>query len=171
MDIIHTDRLELKPLCMDYLYSTHEYASDPENTKYMLFLPNESIEETKEYLEGAEKEFKKEYPSFYEMAVFYNGIHIGAVSLYLNDDRSSAEFGWMINKRYHGQGFATEAAKALLDYGRHNIGIKHFIAHCDTENVSSKRVMEKLGMKCTGEFGGRRTKNFAEERREYLFEL
>ena len=107
----------------------------------------------------------------YEMAVFYNGIHIGAVSLYLNDDRSSAEFGWMINKRYHGQGFATEAAKALLDYGRHNIGIKHFIAHCDTENVSSKRVMEKLGMKCTGEFGGRRTKNFAEERREYLFEL
>lgn len=99
MDIIHTDRLELKPMCMDYLYSTHEYASDPENTKYMLFLPNESIEETKEYLEGAEKEFNKEYPSFYEMAVFYNGIHIGAVSLYLNDDRSSAEFGWMINKR------------------------------------------------------------------------
>ena len=34
MDIIHTDRLELKPMCMDYLYSTHEFVSDPENTKY-----------------------------------------------------------------------------------------------------------------------------------------
>ena len=32
MDIIHTDRLELKPMCMDYLYSTHEYVSDPETS-------------------------------------------------------------------------------------------------------------------------------------------
>ena len=70
MDIIHTDRLELKPMCMDYLYSTHEYASDPENTKYMLFLPNESIEETKEYLEGAEKEFKKNILRFMKWLFF-----------------------------------------------------------------------------------------------------
>ena len=61
MNEIRTERLTLKPMCMDYLESTHEYASDPENTTFMLWLPNDSIEETKEYIEGAEKEFLKDY--------------------------------------------------------------------------------------------------------------
>lgn len=43
METIITERLELKPMCMDYLESTHEYASDSENTRYMTFLPNDNI--------------------------------------------------------------------------------------------------------------------------------
>lgn len=54
---IKTERLTLKPLGMKYLETVHEYASDLENTKYMLFLPNESIEETKEFLQMADKEW------------------------------------------------------------------------------------------------------------------
>ena len=170
MENIETNRLTLKPMCTDYLLSTHEYASDPENTVYMLFLPNDSIDDTLAYLIGAEKEFQKEEPMFYEMGVFLNDIHIGCVSIYLTEDKKSAEFGWMINKRYHGHGYAYEAAKALMDYAVNTLGIKHFIAHCDTENTASRRVMEKLGMKCTGEHGGRKSKNFSEERWEYTFE-
>ena len=171
MDEIRTERLVLKPMCMEYLNSTHEYASDPENTTYMLFLPNDSIEQTMGYIQGAENEFCKEQPSFYEMAVLCNEVHIGAVSLYLNEERDTGEFGWMINKRYHGQGYATEAAVALLEYARRKLGVKHFTATCDTENAASRHVMEKLGMVLKEERGGRHNKQFSEERREYLFEL
>ena len=164
-----TPRLILRPMCMDYLKSTHEYAADPENTTYMLFLPNDSIEETIGYIKGAEEEFKKDDPSFYEMAVLYKDIHIGAVSIYLDEKRESAEFGWLINKRYHGKGFATEAARALLDYAINIIGIKHFIAHCDSENAASKRVMEKLGFVLMDEYGGRKNKQSDEDRRECLY--
>ena len=66
-----TSRLTLRPMCMDYLKSTHEYAADPENTTYMLFLPNDSMDDTIGYIKGAEEEIKKDNPSFYEMAVFY----------------------------------------------------------------------------------------------------
>lgn len=171
MNEIRTERLTLKPMCMDYLESTHEYASDPENTTFMLWLPNDSIEETKEYIEGAEKEFLKDRPSFYEMAVFLNDVHIGAVSIYLDEDGTSAEFGWLLNKKYHGHGYATEAAKGLLSYAENELGVKHFIAHCDTENVASQKVMEKLGMIRKEEYGGRHNKQMPEERREYLYEL
>ena len=51
------------------------------------------------------------------------------------------------------------------------LGIKHFIAHCDTENAPSRRVMEKLGMTLKDEYGGRKNKLSEEERREYLFRL
>ncbi len=165
-----TPRLTLRPMCMDYLKSTHEYAADPENTTYMLFLPNDSLDDTIGYIKGAEEEIKKANPSFYEMAVLYGDVHIGAVSIYLDEDRASAEFGWLINKRYHGHGFATEAAKALLDYAINIIGIKHFIAHCDSENIASKRVMEKLGFALKDEYGGRKNKQSDEERRECLYE-
>ena len=77
----------------------------------------------------------------------------------------------MINKRYFGQGFATEAAQGLLDYARNTLGVHHFVAHCDTENAASRRVMEKLGMRLVEEFGGRHNKQSPEERREYVFEL
>ena len=171
MKELQTERLTLKPMSPEYLESTHEYASDPENTVYMLFLPNDSIDDTLNYLKGAEEEFKKEKPSFYEMAVILDGKHIGAVSLYLNESGDLAEFGWMLNKRYHGKGYGVEAAKALMEYGKNELGIRHFIAHCDTENIASRRVMEKLGMVCTGEHGGRHSKNFKEERREFTFEI
>lgn len=171
MNPIITERLVIKPMCIDYLESTHEYASDPENTTYMVYLPNDSIEDTRAFLQRAEEEFKKEHPAFYEMAVFYKDVHIGAVSLYLNDDRTVGELGWTINKKYWGHGYAAEAAKGLLDHASEYMGIHKFIATCDTENTASRRVMEKLGMKLVSETGGRRNKQSDEERRQYLFSI
>ena len=67
-------------------------------------------------------------------------------------------------------GYASEAAAALLSFAEKELGIKHFTAHCDTENTASRRVMEKLGMKLSDEHGGRKNRLSDEERREYLFE-
>ena len=57
-----------------------------------------------------------------------------------------------------------------MKYAAENLGIRHFIAHCDSENTGSYKVMEKLGMKRTGESGGRRNKLSSEERIELLYE-
>ena len=136
----------------------------------MLFLPNDSIQDTIDYLKGAELEWAKEQPAFYEFAIVYEGIHIGAVSLYPNEDRTSAEFGWIINKKYWNQGFAYEAAYALLEYSVKTLGIRHVIAHCDTENTASWHVMEKLGMTRANESGERKNKQSDKMSREYMYE-
>jgi [ribosomal protein S5]-alanine N-acetyltransferase len=62
------------------------------------------------------------------------------------------EIGWVFNKRYHGQGYGTEAAYALLEYGFETLQIHRVIATCQPENVPSYRVMEKLGMKREAHF-------------------
>ena len=41
---ISTPRLTLRPVCLEDLEARHTYSSDPENTRFMVFLPNESIE-------------------------------------------------------------------------------------------------------------------------------
>ena len=54
---IQTDRLVLRPLCVDDLETTHRYASDRENARYMMFLPNDSEEETLDFLREAQEEW------------------------------------------------------------------------------------------------------------------
>lgn len=166
---IRTKHLVLKPLGTKYLNSTILYAMDYENTKYMCHLPDETVEEVEEFLAHVENEWKKDQPEFLEFAIIYNGIHIGAVSVYF--ENASGELGWIINKNYWKCGFAYEAAKALINYLKTETKITHFLAHCDTENIASYKVMEKLGMSKTGEWGGRRNKSASEDSFEYQYEL
>lgn len=170
MITIKTERLLLEPLGSRHLQTVHQYVSDYENTKYMVHLPNNSIEETAAFLQGVEEEWMSDAPSFYEFAVIYKGKQIGAVSIYLNKDMSG-ELGWIISKEYWGQGIAYEAAKVLLEHAVKHLQIKHFIAHCDSENIASYKIMEKLGMVRTGVYGGRKNKSSDEERLEYQYEL
>lgn len=167
---INTKRLMLKPLGMKYLETVHEYAVDIENTKYMLYLPNETLEETMAFLQKTDTEWASDKPSFYEFAIIYENQQVGAVGIYLEDDLSG-ELGWIINKKYWRQGIAYEAAAALLDFAIRELRIKHFIAHCDADNVASYKIMEKLGMSRTSTHNGRKNRASEEERTEYKYEL
>jgi RimJ/RimL family protein N-acetyltransferase len=57
------------------------------------------------------------------------------------------EIGWVFDRAYHGRGYATEAAVALLRHGFEALDLHRIIATCQPENVASRRVMEKLGMR------------------------
>lgn len=166
---IETERLLLKPLRSEYLVTVNAYAMDYENTKYMCRLPNESEEETVTFLAGVDAEWAKEEPAFYEFAILYHNEHIGAVGIYF--ENGIGELAWIINKKYWRNGFAYEAAQALVSYFTEHMGMTHFIARCDTENVASYKVMEKLGMTRTGKYGGRRNRAAAEDSFEYQYEL
>ncbi len=166
---ITTDRLVLKPLGPELLDTANEYALDIRNTRYMCFLPNRDSDETLDFLRRADEEWNKEKPAYSEFAMFLQDKHIGAVSVYFDDGK--AELGWIVNRRYWGNGFAYEAARALVEYFSDNAGTEHFIAHCDTENAPSIRVMEKLGLTRTGINSGRRNRSASRDSSEYQYEL
>ncbi len=62
------------------------------------------------------------------------------------------EIGWVFQPTYHGQGYATEGAHALIRYGFEELDLHRVIATCQPENPASYRVMEKLGMQREGHF-------------------
>lgn len=53
---------------------------------------------------------------------------------------------WAIDPRHQGQGYATEAAQAMIDYAFTRLRLKRVIATTDYENGASQRVMRKVGM-------------------------
>ena len=169
---IKTERLTLTPLGMKYLAEVNEYALDKDNTKFMMFLPNESVEETMEFLESVERDWASENQMNFEFAILFEGDMVGAISITKEEENpASVEFGWILNKKYWRKGIASEAAIALMKYAKENMGVTHFYAHCDTENEGSYRTMEKIGMVRTDEYGGRKNKGSDEERREYQYEI
>lgn len=168
---IKTERLKLVPLGLKYLESVHEYASDPLNTTYMLWLPNDTLDDTIGFLKGCDALWEDDNNPDYECAIILDGVMIGGVSLYVTD--GVGEFGWILNRKYWNNGYLTEAAQALKEFAINELGMTHFIAHCDSENTGSYRVMEKIGMIFVSKEGGRRNKQTppGEERFELLYEL
>ena len=150
---IQTKRLLLCPLGMKYLNSTFEYARDIENTKFMKYLPSDAIEETVEFLTGVEKEWQKGNPEDYEFAILADDIHIGAICLCLNKDRTEGELGWIINKKYWHKGYATEAAKACKEYACETLNAEEVVSIIRDTNIPSQKVAERNGMKIVDNWG------------------
>ena len=168
---IETERLVLRPIGIDDLETTHAYASDPENTKYMMFLPNDTPEQTAAWLRESQEMWRSPAPHHLEFAILLEGRHIGSVTLYPVGG-GSVELGWILRRDAWGHGYALEAARAAIDYGRHALGARRFFAQCDSENAASYRLMERLGMRRVSCLGGRKNRSMGDmERLELTYEV
>ena len=62
------------------------------------------------------------------------------------------EIGWRLAKAYWNKGYATEGAKACLQYGYDKLGFQDVYSFTSQLNKPSIRVMEKIGLIKIGEF-------------------
>jgi ribosomal-protein-alanine N-acetyltransferase len=63
---------------------------------------------------------------------------------------SRAEIGYVIGRKYWGEGLMTEAVKEVIRFGFERMNLNRIQATCFPENIGSYRVMEKAGMKFEG---------------------
>ena len=161
----------MRPLNINDLDTVHTYASDSDNTRYMVWLPNDTKEETASFLLRVAEEWKKERPSFYEFAITLDGVQIGAISCYFNEARDEAELGWIINKQYWKKGYAAEAAFAIKDFAINELNVKRLTANCDYRNSDSYRLMKKIGLKLKSDSGTRTYHKSGETSKEFEYSL
>ena len=91
---------------------------------------------------------------------FFEQLHgFSAQSQPPSASHNSTEFGlfYAISPDYQHQGFATEAAQALIDYAFKHLHLKRIVAETDYTNIGSIRVMQKLGMRTREESLSRTT--------------
>lgn len=168
--LILTERLLLRPLALTDLETVHRYASDLKITRYMMNLPNDTIEESQKFIDDAIFEWQKKTPDFYEYAVILDDFQIGGVCLYLTHDRKQGELGWILNPDYQGKGYAVEAAKAVIELARH-LELEAVFARCDSRNKASEKVMQRLGMSMEYDNGTRYYKKKNETAGELKYTL
>jgi RimJ/RimL family protein N-acetyltransferase len=80
-----------------------------------------------------------------------NGEVIGFAGLKYLADVQEVDIGYRLLPAYWGQGLATEACRAVLNYGRTRLGLERIIGLVDPKNVASVRVLKKLGLMSAGQ--------------------
>ncbi len=79
------------------------------------------------------------------------GEKIGKVTLNLmNEEINEWEIGWALDDKYRKNGFASEAAKRVLDFAFSAEGANRIVAFGNAENTDSENVMKRIGMKKEG---------------------
>jgi len=80
----------------------------------------------------------------------HDGQLIGCVG-YREDEKGGAELGYWLGKPYWGQGFATEAASAMIAYAFGDGGLRYLTSGHFKDNQASARIIKKLGFVLKGE--------------------
>ena len=148
---IETERLVLRAMRPSDAEDMFEYAHLEEVTRYLLWSPHPTLSHTREYLYYIGVRYR--CGDFYEWAVTLrdSGKMIGTCGFARIDATNcSAELGYVLNPRYKGMNIATEAARAVIDFGFSVLSLNRIEARYMINNSASRRVMEKCGMSFEG---------------------
>ncbi len=149
-----TERLKLRAYKPQDWERVHSYCADPDFSKYQEWGPN-SPEDTHKFIADVTKPSNPRYKFEFAICLNKNDLLIGGCGIRRETQTSSiANIGWAIHPDFQKQGYATEAAKALIDFGFEKLKLAVIYATCDTRNTASFKVMEKLGMTNVGRTKG-----------------
>ncbi len=96
------------------------------------------------------KEYKAGRELSWLMELKETGRVIGEIVLYDFKLKKQADIGYRISKRYWGQGFATEAGEAIVNFAFSDLELNRIQIRCFTDNPGSVRIAEKLGFQKEG---------------------
>lgn len=136
---IQTSRLILRPLTVADAPDVFEWVGDPVANRYMPYSLYTDVEQVKGWIRQISPDDCE-----FGFVLKETGKVIGAGSIGLNDD-GKYELGYNLNRAYWGQGFATEAARALIQWAYNQLGARDFAAAYVTANAASGGVLRKCG--------------------------
>ncbi len=144
--IVQTNRLIIRE------YETHEletYLNHFTDEEVARYIPKRSQEERITIFDNALNRYKTtKAHGIWGMFSNADEEFIGGCLLRpFHDDPSLFEIGYSLNRKYWGQGLATEMVKALANYGFATPNITAIVACAEIPNIASQRVLEKAGFK------------------------
>lgn len=125
------------------------YATDPEVTRFLGWMPHLSVTDTNEFLQIVTAEW--EAGNGFPLVVFDRRKPAELVGMFhpqLNGHRVS--YGYVLRRSAWGKGCASEVMRRLVDHALSHSQVFRAEAFCDVENAASAHVLEKAGMEREG---------------------
>ncbi len=147
--ILRTKRLLLRDFSADDWPAVLAYQSDP---RYLRYYPWEqrTPDDARAFVQMFLDQQAERPRHRYQLAITLpdTGALIGNCGVRLERaEARAASLGYELAPAAWGQGYATEAARAMLAFGFRALGAHRVWAECLAENVGSARVLEKLGLR------------------------
>ena len=154
---LETERLILRKLEEADAERMFLMDSRPEVMKYIGIPPLTDIRETENIITIIRQQYEDHDVGRLAVIEKESGLLIGWSGLKfltqeVNGYKNVYDLGYRFLPEYWGKGYASESAKASLDFGFNGLKIDTIYAHAHSENHASNHVLEKLGFVKTGKF-------------------
>ncbi|HEY0057268.1 MAG TPA: GNAT family N-acetyltransferase [Pedobacter sp.] len=147
-----TERLILREILPEDEKGIFQLDSDPDVQQFLGNKPIKSIEEARQIIKFIRQQYIDNGIGRWAVIEKSSDNFIGWAGLKLikepvNNHCNYYDLGYRFIKPYWGQGFATEAATAALNYGFYDMKLNEVFAMTEEGNVNSKHVLQKIGLK------------------------
>jgi [ribosomal protein S5]-alanine N-acetyltransferase len=148
-----TERLLLRPFMPSDAAAVQLLAGNYEVAKTTLSLPHPYPDGAAELWIDFRRDAAKQGHG-YTFAIINkeNDFLLGSISLNITSEHRRAELGYWLGPPYWGNGYTTEAAARVLQFGFSELNLNKIYAAAMVKNPASARIMIKLGMKHEGLF-------------------
>jgi len=150
---LRTERVVIRPYREDDATALHEVFGSPEVMKWTPSPPSKDVAETAQRLARAMAFTARQPPGMGLWAVELNDTSefLGQVGLFPVEGKGpEVEVAYELAPRVWGHGYATEAARALVDYGFGELGLRRVVALILPDNARSRNVASKCGLVLEG---------------------
>jgi len=151
MTILITPRLRLEPINDPHLHGLHAINGDAEVMRYITGKA-ETLEETQAMVDRVKARWAEWGFSWWAFVGLETGevIGTGCIQYLARDMANPLEIGWRLRRDKQGQGYASEAARAMAGFAFETVQTPLLLAVCNPANTASARVMQRLGMRYRG---------------------
>ncbi len=147
---LETRRLIIRPYVKEDLMECFQLMQDKELFDYLDMDVMTLEQYTRLFtwlIECYEIGFDQDFKYSFNIALKENGRHIGWCGLGgLRFDISLKDLFYLIGKDYWGNGYATEATHAVMDYGFQTMRLQKIVAIVQPDNIASKKLIEHIGL-------------------------
>jgi RimJ/RimL family protein N-acetyltransferase len=152
---IETERLRLRPFAETDLDALANILARPDVMRYLYDEPRTRDEVAATLQQWLSMTRLEQQGDNLVLAIelVKSGTMIGSVNLiWLSQEHAQGEVGYTLHPDYQGKGYATEAVRAMLAYGFHDMGLHRIVGTCDDRNEPSRRLLERIGMRREAHF-------------------
>lgn len=148
---LETERLVLRKITMEDAEDIYDYASDEEVPRYMTWNTHKNIDNTKAFINFILKRYEMDDAGEWGIILKRTGRLIGCIGFANKDEiNRRAEVGYVLSRKYWGQGIMPEALRRILQFGFEEMGLNRIECCHFLPNERSGRVMQKAGMSFEG---------------------
>jgi [ribosomal protein S5]-alanine N-acetyltransferase len=146
--VLTTRRLSLRRLSTADAEFILELVNDPAFLRFIGDKAVRSTDDARQYiLAGPVASYERNGFGLWLVELNDSGQPVGMCGLLKRDTLPDVDIGFAFLPAFRSQGYAFEAASAVLDYGRSEFGLKRIVAITNPDNAGSIRVLEKIGMR------------------------
>ncbi|GEN53126.1 GNAT family N-acetyltransferase [Halobacillus faecis] len=147
---LHTERLCLKPYTLDLAGRVVELAGD-EAVAATTFVPHPyTLEMAQDWIALHKEWIDKGMAYPLAMIVKESKELVGTMTLRVDEKHHKGELAYWVGKPYWNQGYATEAAIRVVEYGFNELQLNRIWSAAITSNPGSTKVMQKAGLSYEG---------------------